>query len=80
MRTEGMSSRGMALVFHQLGAPSIAIFSSRFNFFVRSSTEASKKDLDIVDIVAGGVQLRFGGSRLVGSRQVVTGNERMPGA
>lgn len=44
IRIAGISSLSIAWVFHQLGAPSNAIFSSVDNFFSRSGTDASRNE------------------------------------
>lgn len=46
IRMEGMSRRGIDVVFHQFGAPKRAIFSSVDSFWTRSGIEASRNERD----------------------------------
>lgn len=50
MRIEGMASRSMEVVFHQLGAPSRDIFSSVLSLLTRSGMEAVRKGWDIIGV------------------------------
>lgn len=52
IRTEGIPSLGMGVVFHQFGAPRRAIFSSTLSRLTRSGIEASRNCCVMVAEVA----------------------------
>lgn len=61
IRTAGIPSLGMAEVFHQLGAPSKAIFSSVVNCFTSSGILAFKNSWDIVLVFTTVLELGYVG-------------------